>query len=87
MTDFAAYALVIAVAILAIMMFFDQRKGDRKTDAILAKMDEHSVQFADAFRAMQDCVRATDRVADAVVNLVDAIRRQWPPEAPAEWLP
>ena len=90
MTDLAAYALVVAVAILSLMTWFTNRGigetrrdiGDMRHDFrdLIAEMRADRAQTAEALKAMQDAVRACNRLADAVIAL---IRRQRP-EASAE---
>ncbi len=83
MTDLAAYALVLAVAILSIMTWSANRgvgEVRREVRDLAAEMRAGRAQMAEALKAMQDAVRACNRLADAVVALV---RRQRP-EAPAE---
>jgi hypothetical protein len=83
MTDLAAYALVLAVAILSIMTWSANRgvgEVRREVRDLAAEMRAGRAQMAEALKAMQDAVRACNRLADAVVALV---RRQRP-EASAE---
>jgi hypothetical protein len=90
MTDLAAYALVLAVAILSVLAWFTNRGigetrrniGEMRRDFrdLIAEMRADRAQMTEGLKAMQDAVRACNRLADAVIALV---RRQRP-EAPAE---
>jgi len=83
MTDLAAYGLVLAVAILSIITWSANRgvgEVRREVRDLAAEMRAGRAQMAEALKAMQDAVRACNRLADAAVVLV---RRQRP-EAPAE---